>query len=166
MVSFTALASAISMALFATAASSAPTVIAERDPPPTSSVLDFTLYKTLQSGAENQCWWGAPGDNQGHPPPSEFVAANGVSSSNCHQADFYTLRIYNLAQGYNCQGNSFSLALIFSNRLLTLIIVKVYSDNSCSNYVGAVAYSNDFSTPCQFPGSGLVDLQSWKVSCV
>ncbi|KAE9379846.1 hypothetical protein N431DRAFT_476922 [Stipitochalara longipes BDJ] len=148
MVSLAAFASAISMALLASTASAAPGIVAERQPPPTSSVLDFTLYKTLQAGSENQCWWGAPGNNQGHPPPSEFVARNGASWSSCHQADFYTLRIYNQAPGYNCQ-------------------VNVYSDNACNNYVGAVQYNSDFSQPCTFPGSsGLVDLLSWEVSCV
>jgi hypothetical protein len=103
MVSLTALASVISVALLAATANAAPTEIAARDPPPTSSVLQFTLYKTLQLGSENQCWWGAPGNNFGSVPPSELVAG----TSNCHQGDFYTLRIYNEAQGYNCQGISF-----------------------------------------------------------
>lgn len=111
MVSFTALTTAISVALLATTTNAAPAVVAERDPPPTSSVLQFTLYKTLQSGSENQCWWGAPGNNFGSVAPSELVAANGASTSNCHQGDYYTLRIWNEAQGYNCAGISFVLHL-------------------------------------------------------
>jgi hypothetical protein len=111
MVSFTEIATTISVALLATTANAAPAVVAERDPPPTSSVLQFTLYKTLQTGSENQCWWGAPGNNFGSVPPSELVAANGASTSNCHQGDYYTLRIWNEAQGYNCAGISFLLHL-------------------------------------------------------
>jgi hypothetical protein len=100
MVSFTALASAISMALLATTASAAPT-ISERDPPPTWSVIDMSLYKTTQVGSENQCWWWV---DQGHPSPSEFKAENGVLHSACHKSDFYNLKIDHIATGYNCQG--------------------------------------------------------------
>ena len=108
MVSFTALATAISVALLATTTNAAPAVVAERD---TSSVLQFTLYKTLQSGSENECWWGAPGNNFGSVPPSELVPASPPSTSNCHQGDFYTLRIYNEDPAYKCEGISFLLHL-------------------------------------------------------
>jgi len=104
MVSFTYFATVISMALLAATSNASPAIVAERQPPPTASVLDFTLYKTQQAGEENQCWWGAPGNNQGHPPPSELVSCSAGLCSACHQADFYTLEIYNEAQGYNCQG--------------------------------------------------------------
>jgi len=104
MVSFTYLAAVVSMALLATTTNAAPAVIAERQPPPTSSVIQFTLYKTQQAGEENQCWWASQGNNFGTVPPSELVARNGASWSACHQADFYTLQIFNEAQGYNCQG--------------------------------------------------------------
>ena len=107
MVSFTKLAAAISTALLATTALAAPAVIAERD----TDVLTFTLYKTLQAGSENQCWWGAPGNNFGIVKSSELSATSpgtcGTTSNNCHQADFYTLRIYWEAQGYNCAGIQF-----------------------------------------------------------
>ncbi|KAH8771473.1 hypothetical protein BGZ57DRAFT_954337 [Hyaloscypha finlandica] len=145
MVSFTALATAISVALLATTTNAAPAVVAERD---TSSVLQFTLYKTLQSGSENECWWGAPGNNFGSVPPSELVPASPPSTSNCHQGDFYTLRIYNEDPAYKCE-------------------VKTYKDDTCSQFVGSVPYEpSKFGTPCKFPGGSLVNLHSWKVSCV
>lgn len=104
MIYFTALVSTIAMALLATVSTAAPAIVAERQPPPTSSVLEFTLYKTLQPGDENQCWWGAPGNNFGSVPPSELTPYNGSFWSDCHTADFYTLRIYTVATGYTCQG--------------------------------------------------------------
>jgi hypothetical protein len=107
MVSFTALASTVSMALLATTASAAP-ANGERDPvpqpPQTWSVIDLSLFKTLQSGSENQCWWWV---DQGHPSPSEFVPnpPSGTHSA-CHKSDFYNLKIDHIATGYNCQGIS------------------------------------------------------------
>jgi hypothetical protein len=95
------------MALLATTASAAP-AIGERDPvpspPPTWSVVDLSLYKTLQANAENECWWWV---DQGHPSPSEFVpnTPSGTHSA-CHKSDFYNLQINHIATGYNCQGIS------------------------------------------------------------
>lgn len=110
MIYLTGLVSTIAMALLATVSTAAPTILAERQtpfppPPPTSSVLEFTLYKTLQTGDENQCWWGAPGNNFGSVPPSELTTTNAALLSDCHTADFYTLRIYTVATGYTCQGS-------------------------------------------------------------
>jgi hypothetical protein len=96
MVAFTALVSAISMALLATTASAVPTVLTSRQwPPPTSTVLDFTLYKTTQPGNEGQCWDGAIG---AHVAPSDIGA--------CNKADFYTFQINTVHPGYDCQGTS------------------------------------------------------------
>jgi len=108
MVSFTSITAFISMALLASTTAAAPALVAERDPPQAWPVLSFTLFKTLQPGDENQCWWGAPGNNQGQPPSSEFVATpTGGFLSACHPADFYTLAIYYEAAGWNnCQGIS------------------------------------------------------------
>ena len=97
MVSFTTLAATISTALLAT------TTLGNQ-------VVSFTLYKTLQAGSENQCWWGAPGNNFGTVDSSELSGTPSSpcgTTSNCHQGDFYTLRIYWEAQGYNCAGIQF-----------------------------------------------------------
>jgi hypothetical protein len=103
MVAFTSLFSVISMALFATTAVASPTVMAARQPPPTSSVIDFTLYKTTQPGYEDQCWLGV---DVVHVSPNDLIAANGADSTVCNTADFYVLRIDHLATGYNCQSTS------------------------------------------------------------
>jgi hypothetical protein len=118
MVSFTSIAAFISMALLAGTTAAAPALVAERDPPQAWPVLSFSLYKTLQGGDEFQCWWGAPGNNQGQPPSSEFFATGtGGLLSDCHQADFYTLEIFYEAAGWNnCQGISlqpFRLEIIY-----------------------------------------------------
>jgi hypothetical protein len=113
MVSFNSIATFISMALLAGTTAAAPALVAERGPPPAWPVLSFTLYKTLQGGDENQCWWGAPGNNQGQPPSSEFVAGTGGHLlSDCHPADFYTLAIFYEAKGWNCQGISLQLFVL------------------------------------------------------
>jgi hypothetical protein len=100
MVSFTTLACAISMALFASAA---PTVMEARGtPPPTSSVLDFTLFKSTDAGQENQCR-----DNvaDAHVPPAEM----GV----CHKSPtFYTAKIYSQGWGYTCKRLFFPLKIL------------------------------------------------------
>jgi hypothetical protein len=103
MVAFTELVSAISMAIFATTAVASPTLMAVRQPPPTSSVIDFTLYKTTQPGYEDQCWNGV---EIVHVSPNDLTAANGADSTVCNTADFYTLRIDHVATGYNCQSTS------------------------------------------------------------
>jgi hypothetical protein len=95
MVAFTALASALSMALLATAASAVPTVLTARQPLPTTSALDFTLYKTTQPGYENQCWTGV-----------DIIHVAPTDIGSCNKADFYVLRIDHLATGYDCQSIS------------------------------------------------------------
>lgn len=100
MVAFTPLVSAISMAFLATTVVASPTVMAARQPP-TSSVMDFTLYKTTQPGSEDQCWFGVDTVNVS---PNELVTHD---STVCNTApDFYVLQIDYLATGYNCQGKS------------------------------------------------------------
>jgi hypothetical protein len=100
MVSFTTLASAISMALFASAA---PTVMEARgSPPPTWSALDFTLFKSTDAGQEQQCW-----DNVAdvHVPPADI--------GNCHKSStFYTGKIYAQAWGYTCKRVFFPLRIL------------------------------------------------------
>jgi len=87
MVSFTTLASVISMALFASAA---PTDIEARTP---WSALDFALFKDTEPGRENQCGWNVA---DLHLPPSD--------SGNCHKAPtFYNARIFAQAPGYTCK---------------------------------------------------------------
>ncbi|KAH8770456.1 hypothetical protein F5882DRAFT_411450 [Hyaloscypha sp. PMI_1271] len=145
MVSFTALASTVSMALLATTASAAP-AIGERDPvpqpPQTWSVIDLSLFKTLQSGSENQCWWWV---DQGHPSPSEFVpnSPSGTHSA-CHKSDFYNLKIDHIATGYNCQ-------------------VKVYSDDNCATGGYTITYPT--VGDCKYPSGSLVNFHSWEVFC-
>jgi hypothetical protein len=101
MVAFTAFVSAISMALLASTASAAPSVVAARQPP-TSSAIDFTLYKTTQPGLENMCY--TPVDVV-HVSPTELVD-NGGSSTACNTANFYVAQIDSVAWGWNCQRNS------------------------------------------------------------
>jgi hypothetical protein len=94
MVAFTAFASAISIALLATTANAVPTVLTARQPP-TTSAIDFTLYKTTQAGDENQCWFGV-----------DIVHLAPADIGTCYTAvsDFYVLNIDHLATGYNCGG--------------------------------------------------------------
>jgi hypothetical protein len=103
MVAFSQLVSAISMALFATTAVASPTLMAARQPPPTSSVIDFTLYKTTQPGYEDQCWNGV---DIVHVSPNDLFAKNGADITGCNTADFYVLHIDSQAPGYNCQSTS------------------------------------------------------------
>ena len=100
MVSFTTLASAISMALFASAA---PTVMEARDsPPPTSTVLTFTLFKSTDAGQEHQCWNNVA---NGYVPPAEI----GI----CHKSPtFYTAKIDFESLGYNCKRMFFPLKIL------------------------------------------------------
>jgi hypothetical protein len=102
MVAFTAFVSAISMALLASTASAAPSVVAARGGPPTSSVIDFTLYKTITPGQENMCYTQV---DVVHVAPTDLVA-NGGSSTVCNTGDFYVAQIDTLAWGWNCQRNS------------------------------------------------------------
>jgi hypothetical protein len=86
MVAFTALASAISMALLASTANAVPT------PPPTSSAVDFTLYTGQQPGHQNECW---DGGVSLHVTPADL--------GKCNKANvFYTARIDAQAYGYSC----------------------------------------------------------------
>jgi hypothetical protein len=105
MVSFAALVSAISMALLATTISAAPAITEERDwPPPTSSVLDFTLYKETSPGNEGKCWNNVPGGDL-HVAPADLVSFNGTAKSTaCNKADFYVAHIDTTHPGYNCNG--------------------------------------------------------------
>ena len=105
MVSFAALISAISMALLATTISAAPAITEERDwPPPTSSVLDFTLYKETSPGNEGKCWGNVPGGDL-HIAPTDLVSFDGTTKSTaCNKADFYVAHINTSHPGYNCNG--------------------------------------------------------------
>ncbi|KAH8792354.1 hypothetical protein F5882DRAFT_516718 [Hyaloscypha sp. PMI_1271] len=135
MVSFTTLASAISMALFASAA---PTVMEARgSPPPTDTVLAFTLFKSTDAGQEHQCWKNV-GD--GHVPPAEM--------NMCHKSPtFYTAKIDHQAEGYNCK-------------------LHVYNNDVCDGEpVGTILPSKDYSSPCKFPAGWLINLESWMVKC-
>jgi hypothetical protein len=102
--SFTTLASVISMALFASAA---PAVMEARGPPPpTSSALDFTLFKA-DAGQEYQCY-----NNVAdlHVPPADL--------GNCHTAPtFYNARIWDQAWGYTCKRMLFPLKILSLKRL-------------------------------------------------
>ena len=106
MVSFTALVSAVSMALFATTINAAPAIKVERDwPPPTSSVLDFTLYKETSPGNEGECWNNIPGGDI-HVAPGDLISTAGdpYKSTVCNKADFYVAHIDSTHPGYNCNG--------------------------------------------------------------
>jgi len=165
MVSFTALASAISMALLSTTVSAAPAVIGKRQsPPPTSSVLDFTLYKTTQPGDEGQCWTSV---GTFHIAPTDLLPFDGVTTNTaCNQADFYVVHIDSTHQGYNCDGMYSLYVLIFwkIGRLLTWEIVAVFDDESCLNNIGWVTES---AQQCEnfYSSYGLVTFKSWKVVC-
>lgn len=84
------------------------TPLTARQPPPTSSALDFTLYKTQQAGSENQCWTGVEIDH---------VAPADIGKCNVAYEGFYTLRIDHLAVGYDCTGTlpvAYSLETVVS----------------------------------------------------
>ena len=99
MVSFTALASVIFATLLSTTVSSAPAIVETRQ---TSSVLDFTLYKTTQPGDESQCW--TPVDSF-HVAPTDLQYFDGSTTDTvCNQADFYVVHIDATHQGYDCYG--------------------------------------------------------------
>ncbi|KAH8760317.1 hypothetical protein BGZ57DRAFT_1008122 [Hyaloscypha finlandica] len=135
MVSFTTLASAISMALFAGAA---PTVMEARGcPAPTSTVLTFTLFKSTNAGQEHQCWNNVA---NGYVPPAKMNI--------CHKSPtFYTAKIDYQASGYNCKLN------VYNN------------DECDGKPVGTILPSNDYSSPCKFPAGWLINLESWMVTC-
>jgi hypothetical protein len=92
MVAFAVLATFISIALAATSArpNAGPTALTDRQTP---SAIDFTLYKTTQTGYEDQCW-----------TPVEVVHVAPADVGDCNTADFYTLQIDSLADGWNCFG--------------------------------------------------------------
>ncbi|PVH82372.1 hypothetical protein DL98DRAFT_586712 [Cadophora sp. DSE1049] len=142
MVSFTALTTAISMAILATTASAAPAEITARQPPPTWSFLDLSLYKTNQVGAEKQ-YWGWAG--QGHLSPSDLVKDTNSSeyySSSYNGVDFYNLKIDYVATGYNCH-------------------VKVYEDPNCSlSSSSSIYYNPDYYEDCLYPASTLITFKS------
>jgi len=132
MVSFTAITSAISVILFAATTGALPA-----NPPPTSTVLDFTLYTGNQAGHEYECW---DGGKDFHVPPSN------INTGACNQAStFYTAKIDSQASGYNC-------------RLL------LFSDNKCYNKVAELTPA-DSNKPCAFPGGTKQNLQGWQVNC-
>ncbi|KAE9373874.1 hypothetical protein N431DRAFT_504392 [Stipitochalara longipes BDJ] len=138
MKSFTGLVSAILVALLANTANAAPTYPG----PPTSSVLDFTLYKTAHPD-ENQCYTSV--DTVSVSPNDLVYYGTGVASTVCNSASFYVGQIDTVAWGWNCQ-------------------INVYSDPTCSDFVGSIVQSNDWY-PCAFPGGSLVNLQGWRVNC-
>jgi hypothetical protein len=97
MKSFTGLVSVI-VALLANASSAIPTYPG----PPTSSVLDFTLYKTADPN-QNQCF--TPVDVV-HVSPNDLIFyGNGVASTACNDADFYVGQINTVAWGWSCQSD-------------------------------------------------------------
>jgi hypothetical protein len=154
MVSFTTLASAISMALFAGAA---PTVMEARGcPGPTDTVLAFSLFKSTDAGQEHQCWKNVA---DGHVSPAKV--------NMCHKSPtFYTARIDHQASGYNCKRMFFPLTILLGRDLLTMIIVNVYNNDVCDGKpVGTILPSNDYSSPCKFPAGWLINLESWMVTC-
>lgn len=97
MKSFTGLVSVI-LALLANAASAVPTYPG----PPTSSVLDFTLYKTSDPN-QNQC--STPVDVVHLSPNDLIFYSDGVASTACNDADFYVGQIDTVAWGWNCQSD-------------------------------------------------------------
>ena len=98
MKSFTGLVSVILVGLLANTANAAPTYPG----PPTSSVLDFTLYKTADPN-ENQC---STQVDVVHVSPNDLVFyGDGVASTVCNGADFYVGQIDTLAWGWNCQSD-------------------------------------------------------------
>ncbi|PMD12937.1 hypothetical protein NA56DRAFT_756203 [Hyaloscypha hepaticicola] len=137
MKSFTGLVTVI-LALLANAGSAVPTYPG----PPTSSVLDFTLYKTADPN-QNQC--STPVDVV-HVSPNDLIFyGDGVASTACNDADFYVGQIDTVAWGWNCQ-------------------INVYEDSACSNIIGTIVQSNNWY-PCEFPGGSLVNLKGWRVNC-
>ncbi|KAE9374110.1 hypothetical protein N431DRAFT_503052 [Stipitochalara longipes BDJ] len=144
MVSFTTLISAISMALLSTTVSAAPAITEERQsPPPTSSVLDFTLYKTTQPGDESKCWTSV---GTYHVAPTDLLPFDGVTTNTvCNKADFYVVHIDATYQGYNCY-------------------VAVFDDNNCLDNIGWVTESAQQCTNF-YSSYGLVTFNSWKVVC-
>jgi hypothetical protein len=152
MVAFTALASAIYVAVLASTANAIPIPT----PPPTSSALDFTIYSGQQSGLQNQCY---DGGKSLHVAPADV--------GKCNQADvFYTARIDSQAYGYSCNRKSPSPSFTREN-WLTLFIVEVYTDANCVAAIGGYTYPPDWSKPCQYAGGSQIryDLHSWKVTC-
>jgi hypothetical protein len=98
MKSFTGLVSVIFVALLANTANAVPTYPG----PPTSSVLDFTLYKTAHPD-ENQCYTQV---DVVHVSPNDLIFyGTGVASTACNTADFYVGQIDTVAWGWNCQSN-------------------------------------------------------------
>lgn len=98
MKSFTGLVSGILVALLGYTANAAPNYPG----PPTSSVLDFTLYKTAAPN-QNQCY--TPVDVV-HVSQDDFVFfGDGMGSTVCNTGDFYVVHIDNVAWDWTCQSD-------------------------------------------------------------
>ncbi|PMD36416.1 hypothetical protein L207DRAFT_107053 [Hyaloscypha variabilis F] len=134
----TELVSVILVALLANTANAAPNYPG----PSTSSVVDFTLYKTPAPN-QNQCYDSVDFVNVAS---SDLVyTGDGAGSTVCNPGDFYVAQIDSVAWDWTCQLN-------------------VYSDTDCTTFVASIVQSNDWY-PCEFPGGSLIDLHSWKVFC-
>jgi len=137
MVSFTALVSAISMALLTSTANAAPCAPDYTAPPPTDSVLDFTLYKT--NGNELQCWTHAPGNSVVHVAPKE--------TGKCITADFYALNIDSNHNGvYGCKSMLFDFFILtIFNR--SIVSYEKITDSTQQSKSGRITTAIPIPTP-------------------